>query len=547
VPTLPVAVVYDRASTINQRDNYSRADAARLVELAEALGYRAELRQEIRSGEDLVSRPVMRGLLQEVADGRVAALVVQHLDRLSRDQDQIDGRVIRQVCRDAGCVVVTPEKTFDFANSDADDDLADVQFLMAKFQKRAIVRQTVTGMKEAARQGKRLPSFVPVGYDAVYRPSDRPDQRPCRDFAVNPAEADLIRRVFDLYEGHSEGKTARLLNDAGSRWPVKNPGLQEKYGRTERPFTGVTVHDVVNNEMYAGFVTWGKDRRSRHLRDFETARVFRPDLQIVSLDQWHRVERIREERKRVPPRSVSSPFLFSGIIKCQYCGWALTGIRKRDKRQPQYWCNARSGGGPAACPGQSVSESVARTATVRFLQDLFMDGLALEPLIESAVRRYDRTDEAVAEEARAELRLIDEQTRNLVDAVAAGVFRHGDIRAKTLELEAKRERLDRRVAVAGRQQALRQELEIAVRLLEGDGLAARIATLPDPALQRLIRLVFRRVTFTGTGRGHNRVGAVSTYEFTQEFAEFATLHHPPMSGFAASTSLRRLGLGFPTG
>ena len=164
-----IAVVYDRASTVNQRDNYSRADAARLVQLAESRGYRTELRQEIRSGEDLVSRPIMRQLLQDVANGGVAAIVVQHLDRLSRDQDQIDGRIIRQVCREAGRVVITPDKTYDFG-SDADDDLADVQFLMAKFQKRAILRQTVTGMKEAARQGKRLPSFVPVGYDAVFPP-----------------------------------------------------------------------------------------------------------------------------------------------------------------------------------------------------------------------------------------------------------------------------------------------------------------------------------------------------------------------------------------
>ncbi len=61
------------------------------------------------------------------------AIVVQHLDRLSRDQDQMDGRIIREVCREAGCLVITPDKTYDFAASDADDDLADVQFLMAKF------------------------------------------------------------------------------------------------------------------------------------------------------------------------------------------------------------------------------------------------------------------------------------------------------------------------------------------------------------------------------------------------------------------------------
>ncbi len=44
-----LAVVYDRASTERQRDNYSRADTARLTALAEPLGFsRCELRQEIK-------------------------------------------------------------------------------------------------------------------------------------------------------------------------------------------------------------------------------------------------------------------------------------------------------------------------------------------------------------------------------------------------------------------------------------------------------------------------------------------------------------------
>ncbi len=543
----PLAVVYDRASTVNQRDNYSRADAARLVKLAESLGYRAELRQEIRSGEDLVNRPVMRQLLQEVADGKVAAIVVQHLDRLSRDQDQIDGRVIRQVCRDAACVVITPDKTFDFARSDADDDLADVQFLMAKFQKRAMVRQTVTGMKEAARQGRRLPSFVPMGYDVVYLPADRADLKPVRDFAVNEPEAGLIRRIFDLYERDSQGRIARRLNGEGLRWPVKNPSLQAKYGgRTERPFTGSCIYDVIQNEMYAGFVTWGKDRRSRHLQDFETARVFRPDLQIVPLDKWDRAQRIREERKRVPPRSVSSPYLLSGLIKCPHCGRAMSGLRKPNKSSPMYWCNLRYSGGKAACPGQSVAESIAKEALVRFLQQLFSEQLALERFVDGAARRFAKTDDEVVREAQAELQRIDQQKRNLIDAVAADLLRPEDIKAKNSELEEQRVRLERRAAAAVGRRQMGTELAAAVRVLEGEGLAARIARLPDPALQRLCRLVFRRLTFTGTGRGHHRVGAVDAYEFTPEFADLVAQWGAHSSSFAACTSLRRLGLGFPS-
>ena len=60
------AVIYDRASRPQQADNYSRADAARLSDLAEKMGLQSELRREIKSGEHLSDRPAMKGLVGDV-------------------------------------------------------------------------------------------------------------------------------------------------------------------------------------------------------------------------------------------------------------------------------------------------------------------------------------------------------------------------------------------------------------------------------------------------------------------------------------------------
>ncbi len=196
-----------------------------------------------------------------------------------------------------------------------------------------------------------LPPRVPVGYDVVYRPAERPELPPRRDLAVNAVEAAVVRRIFDLYEDFSQGKIACALNAEGMRWPVKTPGIRAKNGvRGERPFRGGDIYEVIQNELYAGFVTWGKQKRSRHLRDFDTARVFRQDLQIVPLEQWDRAQRIRTERKRVPPRSVSSPYLLSGLLRWPHCGGAMSGHRPRN-RPPFYTCHLRSDGGAAACEG----------------------------------------------------------------------------------------------------------------------------------------------------------------------------------------------------
>src|SRR5687768_7157339 len=105
------AVIYDRASTEMQANNFSRFDAATTgFELAAKYEYAAELRQEIRSGESITNRPVLQSVLDDVVAGKVHAIIVQNLSRLTRDQDGIDAYVIKKILADNDCVVITPEK-----------------------------------------------------------------------------------------------------------------------------------------------------------------------------------------------------------------------------------------------------------------------------------------------------------------------------------------------------------------------------------------------------------------------------------------------------
>jgi hypothetical protein len=148
------AIVYDRGSDKKQEGNWSRADAERIGhQLAEKYGYTSELRREIKSGETLEERPIIMGILREIEAGQVQAIVCQDFTRLSRDEDGIDGRIIRRVCRDNDCRIITPQKIYDFA-LDADHDMADFEFLVGKIQKRANIRALVRGMQERSRQGE---------------------------------------------------------------------------------------------------------------------------------------------------------------------------------------------------------------------------------------------------------------------------------------------------------------------------------------------------------------------------------------------------------
>ncbi len=536
-----VAIIYDRASSPGQKDNFARADAARLFRLAEERGLAWDLRQEIKSGEEIANRPVMRQILDEITDGRVAALIVQDFTRLSRDEDGIDGRIIRQFCRDHGCLIVTPERVYDF-EMDADDDLADVQFLVGKWQKRANIRAMTRGMVERARQGLFLPSSAPYGYDVLLELPKGAD-KPIRRWVINAEEAEVVRLVHRLYERMTLRQIGLYLNEHVGARPIKNRVRQRRqYAhvehayrieelpevRTHRAWTRVDVREILspsgNAEVYAGFVTWGTERRSRHTRGIEPIVHFHPDLQIISVEQLNQTKRLLAERATLPPRSVTSPFVFSSVLRCARCGGAMSGKRAKQSgsgaRVPKYVCRRYQDAGRAGCQGQSLRESTARTIVERFLVELFEERLSLDEYLEDAARLLDGgpTENQLRQQLEAELHEVNQAIQRLVDAIASGVIQASQAKEKNLELLEQKERLQRRLNAAGERAVLRAEMAAAFALV-GRNLGELIRDLDDAAYKRLVRLVFVRLSISGSRRGRHFEGAVSAYEFTSALSD----------------------------
>lgn len=127
-----LAVVYVRVSTQYQIDNFSVQGQRELTYLAERYGFaRVEIREEQGvSAETITARPVMKVILEEIAKSVIGALIVASFTRLTRDMDDIDGRIIKKACRENDCVIITPEKLYDFTN-ETDNDLADLQFFFS--------------------------------------------------------------------------------------------------------------------------------------------------------------------------------------------------------------------------------------------------------------------------------------------------------------------------------------------------------------------------------------------------------------------------------
>ncbi len=538
-----IAACYHRNSTAGQIGNYSQQEAARrLPQVARAHGFaQVEFHLEAGvSGEELHNRPVLQAILHRIERGEIGALVCQDHTRLARDRDLIDGQLIKQVCRRAGCLIIDEQKVYDL-RIDADDLTSDVQFLGAKIQKRQNLRGIVRGLEEEAlRTGMVTRRRQLVGYD---RRTALIDGKARRVQFINPQEAKLVRRIYRLALEHGMREVASLLNADRATWrPVKEAKQQLAMATrwsgdgTRRPWWAQDIKEICSNPLYRGVARWAKPEherpgqrpRSDLMAHVNNVMVEHPELRIVSADLWFRVqETLAQRAARFASQSIRSSFLYSGLLRCPYCGGRMHGFRsttdRHGGRTSAYRCAEWAAKGRHICRGLSIHEKAVSSGLIPYLASV----LPAED-IEGAIDRTlsaDRSelDHAQRDRGRRAIAELRRRLENLRVSLELTSDREEHMRKESRIAEIKEE-------IARHQEALQQQLarradqESAAEVL---GLLGKIGEVDlleglardqPPLFQRLVRTVFQSVTVAGFHVGKRYSARILTAEYTDAFA-----------------------------
>jgi site-specific DNA recombinase len=201
---------------------------------------------------------------------------------------------------------------------------------------------------------------------------------------VREDEAGTVRRIFEMYAGgNSLQKIAKQLNAEG----VISP--QPQKGRISRSWCPSSIRTILRNERYRGRVIWGKTVK---VRSKSGKRIYRrtpqdkwvvrelAEQRIVSEDLWKSVQNRIETVKQIygeigrkggmQGRSISSPYLFSGLLKCSECGANISIVsgRWRGRSDVVYGCPQNTFRGASVCTN---SVRIFRRA----LESRLLDGL----------------------------------------------------------------------------------------------------------------------------------------------------------------------------
>ncbi len=295
--------------------------------------------------------------------------------------------------------------------SEHDEQAMTVLGLASKREVTRISIRVRTAMAVQARQqGRYLGGRPPYGYrlgDAGHpNKAHAAWGRRARRLEPDPETAHVVRWIFARrLAGHSAGRIARALNDAGLPCPsAADPGRNRH--RTGTGWTLGTVTTIVRNPRYTGRQVWNRQRTDRDLADpgdialghRQVQRWNLPDGWVISRKPAHpalvseadfiAAQDINAARGPAPGIGLTAPrkrrYLLAGLLICGGCGRRMESAWSNGK--PAYRCRHGHTTASRRGPGRLKNAHIREDRILPHLPTLHL--LLTEP---AAGRRRRRT------------------------------------------------------------------------------------------------------------------------------------------------------------
>ena len=432
------AIIYARFSTDKQRESSieDQAEICRRLATSQGISVIAVYGDDGISGSTPVQqRPGGAKLMADALAGRFDVLIVESLDRLSRDQVEQE-RTIRRL-EHRGIRIFGAVDGYD-SRMGGRKILRGVRGLINEMYLDDLRHKTHRGQAGQVGRGY-VAGGKSFGYDIVKTEAGS-------TYVVNAAQAGWVRYIFSQYAaGWSVQRIASELNRMGIASPRGGTwAVSAIYGCAKKG------SGVLNNELYVGRYIWN---RSQWVKDPDTGKRQRtdrpqaewsvmdvPELRIVDQEVWSVVQaRLTGNRLRNGGgRGSPSRTLFGGMLQCPYCGGAMVAINSR-----LYGCNNRKDRGEVICKGLNISRKHTDRRLLSVIRDELMSPSAMQELeaqVQQVLEGGKLAEASGAAAGRTRIRELSEEISRLVDAIA-NIGMSDALRTRLLEAEAEQKRI----------------------------------------------------------------------------------------------------------
>jgi site-specific DNA recombinase len=370
------AATYARFSTDLQRDASITDQQALCRRYAERNGLEIVrgYSDSAKSGASLYGRDGLQDLMADTKAGLFEVVLVESLDRLSRDQEDLAGLFKRLSF--LGVEILTAN------DGKADHVSIGVRGLLGALYLKDLADKTRRGLAGKVEAGQSA-----GGKAYGYRPlPGRPGQ-----LEIVEEEAEIVRRIYREY---AAGQTPRSIACDLNRDRIPAPrGAVWNASTINGSRTKGT--GILRVDLYRGLIVWNK---MRYIRDPSTGkRVSRPNPKsewqtsdaphhrILDSKLWEGVQaRLGENARAVQPRGRRpSKRLLSGLLRCAACGGPMT-IYGAPKGHPRVQC-VRSRESGICDHKRTYSSATLEQGVVMILRKLMTEPGTLKEFVDTYV------------------------------------------------------------------------------------------------------------------------------------------------------------------
>ena len=307
-----------------------------------------------RSGYTFEQREDYQKMRRKMMTHQIDILVVKDFSRFSRRNSR--GLVELEDLRDAGVRIISIGDGIDFPN---DDDWLKIQFqfLINEMPVTDTSKKVRNVIKRRQNDGKWI-CAAPYGYIINKR----------QEFEIVPTEADVIRKVFDLYNNAGWGykRISNYLTAQGIPTPRmsekqrKEAAGEESKIKAKPEWSIVSVQGILDNDFYIGTFRQRKYTRKKingvdvKLDEDDHIVIENHHQPIIDYRTFAITRSLREKRTTSHYRGVKkNDNVYSGFMECGDCGSPMFATSRGDM-MPAYTCGTYHRRGRSGCTSHHI-------------------------------------------------------------------------------------------------------------------------------------------------------------------------------------------------
>lgn len=320
------------------------------------------------SGGTTKKRDDFNRMIADAKAGRFDFIITKEISRFSRST--LDSIKYTQELLDYNVGVLFQNDNINTLDSDSEFRLV-VMAGVAQDEIRKLSERIKFGFRQSIKNGRVLGNDKLYGYD----------KKNCV-MTINEEEAEIVRRVFDLYANHGLGtrKISQKLTEMGYT------------SREGNAFNTLTIRHILENPKYKGWYCGNKTqsldyRTKKKVFLDESEWVMYPDPTIpaiVSEELWDRANALYKERSRQMKEhssgaSYHNRYPYSGKIYCEEHGTTFhRQTLESSKGTKEVWqCKVYRTKGRAACSAPQVRSAELDQVMAQIFTEMMKDKNAI--------------------------------------------------------------------------------------------------------------------------------------------------------------------------